>query len=106
MPAPAAGADRDLPLLRRLAAHRFTKAQLVAIDVVTVTLIAVTFGFLIPHRAPRASGTAWDAGGWVTYAVAAGVTPFRRRFPPATPAPGPPPPLAALCPPARGRTSP
>ncbi len=84
MPAPAAGADRDLPLLRRLAAHRFTKAQLVAIDVVTVTLIAVTFGFLIPHRAPRASGTAWDAGGWVTYAVAAGVTPFRRRFPRAT----------------------
>ena len=84
MRAPAAGADRDLPLLRRLAAHRFTKAQLVAIDVVTVVLIAVTFGFLIPHRAPRASGTAWDAGGWVTYAVAAVATPFRRRFPRAT----------------------
>src|SRR5258708_6504157 len=96
MPAPAAGADRDLPLLRRLAAHRFTKAQLVAIDVVTVTLIAVTFGFLIPHRAPRPSGTAWDAGGWVTYAVAAGVTPFRRRFPPATLAPGLPPARRAL----------
>jgi signal transduction histidine kinase len=84
MPAPAAGADRDLPLLRRLAVHRFTKAQLVAIDVVTVALIAVTFGFLIPHRAPRASGTVWDAGGWVTYAVAAAVIPFRRRFPRAT----------------------
>ena len=84
MRAPAAGADRDLPLLRRLAAHRFTKAQLVAIDVVTVVLIAVTFGFLIPHRAPRASGTAWDTGGWVTYAVAAVATPFRRRFPRAT----------------------
>src|SRR5258707_4238279 len=84
MPAPAAGADRDLPLLRRLAAHRFTKAQLVAIDVVTVTLIAVNLVFLIPARAPGASGTAWDAGGWVTYAVAAGVTPFRRRFPRAT----------------------
>ena len=84
MRAAAAGADRDLPLLRRLAAHRFTNAQLVAIDVVTVALIAVIFGFLIPHRAPRASGTVWDAGGWVTYAVAAVATPFRRRFPRAT----------------------
>src|SRR5260370_5274895 len=91
MPAPAAGADRDLPLRRRLAAHRFTKAQLVAIDVVTVTLIAVTFGFLIPHRAPRASGTAWDAGGGDTYAVAAGDTPYRRRFPLPPRAPGLPP---------------
>jgi len=81
MSAPAKGADRDLPLFRRLAAHRFTTAQLVAIDVVTVVLIAVTFEFLLPHRAPRASGTAWDAGGWVTYVVAAGVTPFRRWFP-------------------------
>ena len=81
MSALAAGADRDLPLFRRLATHRFTTAQLVAIDVVTVALVAVVFGFLIPHRAPRASGTAWDAGGWVTYVVAAGVTPFRRRFP-------------------------
>jgi signal transduction histidine kinase len=81
MSAPAAGADRDLPLFRRLAAHRFTTAQLVAIDVVTVAGVAVVFGFLLPHRAPRVSGTGWDAGGWVTYAVAAGVTPFRRRFP-------------------------
>jgi signal transduction histidine kinase len=81
MRAPAEGADRDLPLLRRLAAHRFTTAQLVAIDVVTVALIAVTFGLLLPHRAPRASGIVWDAGGWVTYAVAAVVTLFRRWFP-------------------------
>ncbi len=82
MRAAAAGADPDLPLLRRLAAHRFTEAQLVAIDVVTVVLIAVTFGLLIPHRVPRVSGTAWDAAmGWVTYVVAAGVTPFRRRLP-------------------------
>jgi signal transduction histidine kinase len=84
MRAPAEGADRDLPLLRRLAAHRFTTAQLVAIDVVTVVLIAVIFGFLIPHRAPRASGIAWDAGGWVTSAVAAAATLFRRWFPRAT----------------------
>jgi signal transduction histidine kinase len=84
MRAPAEGADRDLPLLRRLAAHRFTTAQLVAMDVVTVVLIAVIFGFLIPHRAPRASGIAWDAGGWVTSAVAAAATLFRRWFPRAT----------------------
>jgi signal transduction histidine kinase len=81
MRAPAEGADRDLPLLRRLAAHRFTTAQLAAIDVVTVALIAVTFGLLLPHRAPRASGIVWDAGGWVTYAVAAVVTLFRRWSP-------------------------
>jgi hypothetical protein len=84
MSAPAAGADRDLPLIRRLAARRFTTAQLVAIDVVTVALIAVTFGLLLPHRAPRASGIVWDAGGWVTYVVAAVVTLFRRWFPRAT----------------------
>ena len=33
---------------------------------------------------PRVPGAAWDAGGWVTYVVAAGVTLFRRRFPRAT----------------------
>ena len=97
MRAPAAGADRDLPLFRRLAAHHFTKAQLVALDVVTVALVAVAFGFLIPHRVPRVSGTAWDAGGWVTYVVAAGVTPFRRRFPRATLALVLPAAMAALC---------
>jgi signal transduction histidine kinase len=84
MSAPAAGADRNLPLFRRLAAYRFTSAQLVTIDVVTVALVALTFGFLIPHRVPRVSGAAWDAGGWVTYAVAAGITLFRRWFPRAT----------------------
>src|ERR1700689_2016342 len=84
MRAPAVGADRDLPLFRRVAAHRFTKAQLVAIEMVTVALVAVIFGFLIPHRVPRGSGTVWDAGGWVTYVVAAGITLFRRRFPRAT----------------------
>jgi signal transduction histidine kinase len=84
MRAPTEGADRDLPLLRRLAAHRFTTAQLVAIDVVTVVLVAVVFGLFLPHRAPRASGVAWDADGWVTYAVAAVAVPFRRWFPRAT----------------------
>jgi signal transduction histidine kinase len=80
MSAPGVGADRDFPLLRRLTAHRFTSAELVAIDVVTVALVGIIFGFLIPHRAPR-PGTAWDAGGWVTYVVASGITLFRRRFP-------------------------
>ena len=78
---PAAGGDRDLPLFRRLAAHRFTTAQLVAIDVVTVVLVAVICGFVMPRRTPRVSGTAWDAAGWAAYAVAAVVTLFRRRFP-------------------------
>jgi signal transduction histidine kinase len=81
MSVPAAGADQDPPLFRRLAARRFTTAQLVAVDVVTVAAIAVVFGFLLPHRAPRASATAWDTDGWVTYTAAAAATLFRRRFP-------------------------
>src|ERR1700719_2721120 len=80
-----AGADLELPLIRRLAAHRFTRAQLVAIDAVVVTLIIVVFHVFVPRQQPpRVSGTAWDIASWVMFAAAAGVTLLRRRFPRAT----------------------
>jgi signal transduction histidine kinase len=74
----------DLPLTRRLAAHRFTEAQLVAIDVAAVVLITVLFEFFRPLHSPTLSGTAWDTAGWVAYAVGSVVVLFRRRLPRAT----------------------
>ena len=80
----AAGADLDLPLIRRMAAHRFTQAQLVAMDAVLVTLIIVIFHVLLARQQARVSGTAWEVIGWIGYIVAAVATLFRRRFPRAT----------------------
>jgi signal transduction histidine kinase len=76
--------DLDLPPVRRLAAHRFTQAQLVAIDVVAVALITVVFEFLMSRQPPKVSGTAWDTAGWVAYVGAAAITLFRRRLPRST----------------------
>jgi signal transduction histidine kinase len=81
---PDVGSDLDLPLFRRMAAHRFTKAQLVAIDVVTVMLITVVFEFFMSRQSPKVSGTAWDTVGWVAYIGAAVATLLRRRLPRAT----------------------
>ena len=78
---PDADGDLDLPLVRRLAAHRFTEAQLVAIDVVTVVLITVLFEFFRPLHSPTLSGTGWDTASWVAYVVASVVVLFRRRLP-------------------------
>jgi len=73
--------DPDPPPVQRLAAHRFTPAQLVAVDVAVVAAIIVLFGFLVSPQSPRSSGTAWDTVGWVAYFAAAGVTLLRRRRP-------------------------
>jgi signal transduction histidine kinase len=73
--------DPDLPPVQRLAAHRFTPAQLVAMDVATVACIITLFGFLVSSQSPRNPGTAWDTVGWVAYFAAAGVTLLRRRLP-------------------------
>ncbi len=81
MYSPAADSDLDLPLIRRLAAYRFTKTQLVAIDAVVIALVIIGVEFLMTHRAPRVSGTAWDAAGWAAYLAAAVVTLFRRQVP-------------------------
>jgi signal transduction histidine kinase len=79
-----ADGDLRLPLTRRLAAHRFTQAQLVAIDVMAVVLITVLFEFFRPGHSPTLSGTALDTASWVAYVVASVVVLFRRRLPYAT----------------------
>jgi signal transduction histidine kinase len=78
---PGIDGDLGLPLSRRLAAYRFTKAQLTLIDVGTVVLVAVVFGLLVSRQAPRVSGTGWGIAGWVAYAGTAAVTLLRRRLP-------------------------
>jgi signal transduction histidine kinase len=73
--------DPAPPLIRRLAVHRFTPAQLVAIDAVAVALVVVAVDVVMTRRAPRVSGAAWDAAGWAAYLVAAAATLARRRAP-------------------------
>jgi signal transduction histidine kinase len=80
----AVDADLDLPLIRRLAAHRFTPAQLVAIDAVVVTVIIVLMHVVMHGQRPRVSGTPWEVVGWAAYVIAAVAVLFRRRFPRAT----------------------
>ena len=78
---PAVPARLDPPLTRRLAAHRFTNAELVAIDVATVVAVTVIFGVFMPAHSPTLSGTAWDTAGWAAYVVASVAILFRRRLP-------------------------
>ncbi|HEY6480062.1 MAG TPA: sensor histidine kinase [Streptosporangiaceae bacterium] len=70
-----------LPLVRRLAAHPFTNAQLLAVDVVTVSVITVVVQLAMSRQAPRVSGTVWETASWAGYLVAAGATLWRRRLP-------------------------
>jgi signal transduction histidine kinase len=69
------------PLIRRLADHRFTPAQLVAIDAVAVAVVVVAVDVVMARRTPRVSGTGWDAAIWTAYVVAAAATLCRRRTP-------------------------
>jgi signal transduction histidine kinase len=73
--------EPDRPLIRRLAGHRFTGSELVAIDVVLVALAVAGAEFLVTRRVPRVAGPGWDAASWVAYLVAAVATMFRRRAP-------------------------
>ena len=93
---PDSDGEPALPLVRRLAAYRLTKAQLVAIDVVTVVLIAVVVQFM-SRQSPKVSGTSWDIACWAAYVVAAGATLLRRRLPRSTLAIVLPIAVAALC---------
>jgi signal transduction histidine kinase len=77
----AADPGLPMPLLRRLAARRLTGAQLVALDAVAIVLVVVATQVLMTPRAPRVTGTAWDAAGWAAYLVAALATLGRRRAP-------------------------
>jgi signal transduction histidine kinase len=73
--------DPAPPLIRRLAARRFTGPQLVAIDAAAVAVVIVAVEFVMTRRTPRVSGTGWDAAIWAAYAVAAAATLGRRRAP-------------------------
>ena len=73
--------DPAPPLIRRLTAHRFTPAQLVAIDTVTVAVVIVAVEFVMTRRTSRVSGPGWDIAIWTAYAVAAVATLGRRRAP-------------------------
>jgi signal transduction histidine kinase len=97
MRAPDTDGEPALPLGRRLAAHRFTNAELLTADVVVVSVITVVVQFAMTRQAPRVSGTTWDIAGWVAYLVAAGATLLRRRVPRATLAIVLPIAVAALC---------
>jgi signal transduction histidine kinase len=70
----------DLPLIYRLARHRYTPTQLVLMDVGAVVLLSAFCELVLP-RAATVSGAAWDAAGWVGYAVTSVAILFRRRFP-------------------------
>ena len=74
-------ADLEPPLIRRLAARRFTGPQLVAIDLAVIVLVVAVVEFVMTLRAPRVSGTGWDAAGWAAYLVAAAAALSRRRSP-------------------------
>jgi signal transduction histidine kinase len=74
-------ADPAPPLIRRLAARRFTGPQLVAIDAAAVALVIVAVEFVMTRRTPRVSGTGWDTAIWAAYLVAAVATLSRRRTP-------------------------
>jgi signal transduction histidine kinase len=76
-----AGARRlSQPLAHRLARHRYTPAQLVAIDAAAVTLIVVGYAFLMPRPQPRFLAS-WQGAFWVAYAAAGLAVLFRRRWP-------------------------
>ena len=76
-----ADTDLELPLIRRLAARRFTSPQLAAVDLVVVALVIVLVEFVMTRRVPRVSGSGWDLAFWTAYLVAAAVTLVRRQAP-------------------------
>src|SRR6201996_1484357 len=77
----AVDTEPDPPLVRRLAARRFSAPQLVAIDAALVAVVVIGAELLVTRRAPRVSGPGWDIASWVAYLVAAVATLFRRRAP-------------------------
>jgi len=77
----AVDADPAPPLIRRLAARRFTGSQLVAIDATVVAVVIVAVEFVMTRRTPRVSGTGWDTAFWAAYLAAAAATLARRRAP-------------------------
>jgi signal transduction histidine kinase len=81
MPDPDLEGGLGRPLAHRVAAHRFTTAQLVAIDLVAVAGVLIVFEFFMSPQPPRLTGAGWDTASWVAYLVAAAMTLLRRRLP-------------------------
>jgi signal transduction histidine kinase len=81
MPDPDTDGSPVRPLAHRLAAHRFTPAQLVAIDLAAVLAVLAVFEFFMSPQPPRLAGPGWDTAGWITYLIAAAVTLLRRQLP-------------------------
>jgi len=77
----AVDADPAPPLIRRLAARRFTESQLLAIDAAAVAVVIMAVEFVMTRRTPRVSGTGWDTAFWAAYLAAAAATLARRRAP-------------------------
>jgi signal transduction histidine kinase len=73
-----------LPLLKRIAGHRYTGRQLLAADVAAVAAVFVFVAVTGPHKLPRISGNGWHAVNRIADVVAALVVLGRRRFPLAT----------------------
>jgi signal transduction histidine kinase len=78
---PAEERGLTLPLAHRLAAHRFSPAQLLALDLIAVTAVTVIFTFFMPRPQPRALAAVWAGYGWAAWAVAAVAVLFRRQWP-------------------------
>jgi signal transduction histidine kinase len=73
--------DLTLPWVQRLARRRYTSAQLVAIDAIAVTVVALVFGLSMPSHQPRVSGAWLDLVRCLAYGVAPFSVLFRRRSP-------------------------
>jgi signal transduction histidine kinase len=74
-------AERGLPLLQRIARHRYTARQLLALDAVAAVALFLLAAYAGPHKTPRVSGSVWKLLDHVADVVAAVAMLFRHRFP-------------------------
>jgi signal transduction histidine kinase len=73
--------DPDLPLARRLAHHRYSPRELIALDAATVAVFLIVFELVLSRQVARVSGTGWDLATAVGYFLASAGVLLRRRFP-------------------------
>jgi signal transduction histidine kinase len=73
--------EPEAPLAYRVLRRRYSGAQLLAIDVLVVTVLTVARATLMPHLAPRVTGQVWHAATWTAWIVASVAVLFRRRVP-------------------------
>jgi signal transduction histidine kinase len=73
--------ELDPPLLQRIARHRYTPRQLLAIDAVAAVALFVFAFYAGPHKASRVSGSGWAALHNAADVVAAVAVLLRHRLP-------------------------